>query len=105
MILRLTGKLGERKGRRLEEGGGRRRIIRRHARLQGRQKTSSNAETLARSKTQGRVDDKSEEDRAEDADRRALGVNRDGRQRCGRGGDDGDDDACLRHRLSFYFEH
>jgi hypothetical protein len=102
MTQRQSGKPEERKGRGLEEGG-RRRIEQRRARLRGRRKTSSDG-TLARSKTKGRVDDKSEDDRAEDADRRALGVNRDGRQQSRREGDDGDNDACLRHRLSFDFE-
>ena len=59
---------------------------------------------LARSKTKGRVDDKGQNDRADNADRRAVGVNRNRRQGTGREGDDGDDNTCLRHWLSFYLE-
>ncbi len=103
MIQHQAGKLGERKGHGLEEEGGRRRITRRHARLQGRRKTSLDG-TLARGKTKGRVDDKSEDDRAEEAYQRALGVNCDGRQLSRREGDDRNNDACLGHRLNFYFE-
>jgi hypothetical protein len=43
-------------------------------------------------------------DRAEDADRGALRIDRNRRQGTRREGDDGDDDACLSHRLSLDLE-
>ena len=60
--------------------------------------------SLARSKTKGRVYDKGQNDRAENADRGAVGVHCDRRQGTRGEGDDGDDDTCLCHGLSFDFE-
>jgi len=60
--------------------------------------------TLAGRESQRQVDNNGENDRADDADRRALCVDRDRRKRSGGEGDDGDDDCCLSDRLSFNFE-
>ena len=60
--------------------------------------------SLARSKRKGRVNDKGQDDCAENADRGAVGVHRNRRQRTRGEGDDRDDDTCLCHGLSFDFE-
>jgi hypothetical protein len=54
---------------------------------------------------EGQVNDDRQNDRAEDADRGALRVDRDRSQGAGREGDKSDDDACLSHRLSFDLEN
>ena len=61
-------------------------------------------ESLAGSKTKGRVNDDGQNDRAEDADRGAVGIDCNHRQGARGGGDDGDDDACLCHWRSLDFE-
>jgi hypothetical protein len=52
----------------------------------------------------GRVNADGQNDRAEDADRGAVGIDCNCRQGARGGGDDGDDDACVCHRLSLDFE-
>jgi len=52
----------------------------------------------------GCVNDKGQNDCTENADRGAVGVHCDRRQGTRGEGDDGDDDTCLCHRLSFDFE-
>ena len=59
---------------------------------------------LAGRETQRQVDDKGENDRADDADGGALCVHGDRRERTGGEGDDGDDDGGLSDWLRFYFE-
>ena len=60
--------------------------------------------TLAGRETQHQVDNNGEDDRADDANGRALGVDGDRRERSGGERDDGDDDGCLSDWLRFYFE-
>ncbi len=62
------------------------------------------ARLLARSKTKGRVNDDGQNDRTEDADRGAVGIDRNRCQGARGGGNDGDDDGRLCHRLSLDFE-
>ena len=59
---------------------------------------------LAGRETQHQVDNNGEDDRAEDANGRALGVDGDHRERSGGEHDNGDDDGCLSDWLRFYFE-
>ncbi len=59
---------------------------------------------LAGRETQRQVDDNGENNRADDADGGALGVNGDRRERTGGEGDDGDDDGGLSDWLCFYFK-
>ena len=61
-------------------------------------------ELFVGSKTKGRVNDDGQNDRAEDADRGAVGIDCNRRQGARGRGDDGDDDACLCHRLGLDFE-
>ena len=61
-------------------------------------------EALAGGEPQGQVDDKGENDRADDANGRALGVDGDRCERSGGKRDNGDDDGCLSDGLCFYFE-
>ena len=61
-------------------------------------------EALAGGEPQGQVDDDGENDRADDADGRALGVDGDRCERSGGERDDGYDDGCLSDGLCFYFE-
>ncbi len=60
--------------------------------------------TLAGRGLQRQVDNNGENDRTDDANGRALGVDGDRRERSGGEGDDGNDDGCLRDWLGFYFE-
>jgi len=60
--------------------------------------------TLAGRETQRQVDNNGEDDRADVANGRALGVDGDRRERSGGERDDGDDDGCLSDWLRFYFE-
>ena len=60
--------------------------------------------TLAGRESQCQVDNNGKNDRADDADGRALCVDGDRRERSGGEGDDGDDDGCLSDWLGFYFE-
>ena len=60
--------------------------------------------TLAGREAQRQVDNKGQNDQADDADGRALGVQCDRRERSGGEGDDGDNDGSLSDRLGFYFE-
>ena len=50
------------------------------------------------------VDDNGENDQADDATERALGIYGDRRERSGGEGDDGNNDGCLSDWLGFYFE-
>ena len=61
-------------------------------------------ETSAGRESQCQVDNNGENDRADDANGRALCVDGDRRERSGGEGDDGDDDSCLSDRLGFNFE-
>ena len=61
-------------------------------------------EALAGGEPQGQVDDEGKNDRADDADGRALGVDGNRREGAGGEGDDGDDDGCLSDWLGFDFE-
>jgi hypothetical protein len=58
--------------------------------------------TLAGRESQRPVDDNGENDRADDANGRALCVDGDRRERSGGERDDGDDDGCLSDWLRFY---
>ncbi len=60
--------------------------------------------TLAGRETQRQVDNNGEDDRADDANGRALGVDGDRHERSGGEHDDGDNDGCLSDWLRFYFE-
>ncbi len=60
--------------------------------------------TLAGRETQRQVDNNGEDDRADDANGRALGVDGDRHERSGGERDDGDDDGCMSEWLCFYFE-
>jgi hypothetical protein len=59
---------------------------------------------LAGRETQRQVDNNGENDRADDANGRALRVDGDRRERSGGERNDGDDDSCLSDWLGFYFE-
>ena len=59
---------------------------------------------LAGRETQRQVDNNGKDDRADDANGRALGVDGDCRERSGGERADGDDDGCLSDWLHFYFE-
>ncbi len=54
---------------------------------------------------EGRVNNDRQNNRAEDADQGALGVDLYWSQGARREGDNGEDDACLSHRLSFDLEN
>ncbi len=60
--------------------------------------------TLAGRETQCQVDNNGDNNRADDANGRALGVDDDRRKRSGGERDDGDDDGCLSDWLRCYFE-
>ncbi len=60
--------------------------------------------TLAGRELQCQVDNNGKNDRADDADGRALCVDGNRRERSGGEGDDGDDDGCLSDWLGFNFE-
>ena len=60
--------------------------------------------SLAGRETQCQVDNNGEDDRADDANGRALGVDCNRHERSGGERDDGDDDGCLSDWLRFYFE-
>jgi len=60
--------------------------------------------TLAGRETQRQVDNNGEDDRADDANEWALGVDGDRRERSGGERDDGDNDGCLSDWLHFYFK-
>ena len=62
--------------------------------------------SLAGREPQRQVDNKGENDRADDANGRALGVDGNRREGAGREGDDSDNDGslCLRHWFHFYFD-
>jgi len=60
--------------------------------------------TLAGRESQHQVDNNGENDRADDANGRALGVDGDRREGSGGEGDDGNDDGCLSDWLGFNFE-
>jgi hypothetical protein len=59
---------------------------------------------LAWRKLQSQVDNEGENNRADDANGRALGVDGDRRKRTGGKRDDGDNDGGLSDWLGFYFE-
>ena len=59
---------------------------------------------LAWRKPQSQVDNEGENDRADDANGRALGVDGDRRKRTRGKSNDGDDDGSLSDWLGFYFE-
>ncbi len=60
--------------------------------------------SLAEREPQRQVDSNGENNRADDANGRALSVDGNRREGAGREGDDGNDDGSLRHWLRFYFE-
>jgi len=60
--------------------------------------------TLVGRESQCQVDNNGKNDRADDADGRALCVDGNRRERSGGEGDDGDDDGCLSDWLGFNFE-
>ena len=60
--------------------------------------------SLAGRESQLQVDNEGENDQADDANGRALGVDGNRCEGAGREGDDGNNDGSLRHWLRFYFE-